>query len=95
MLQNGVSPWVSFIQDLEGSFFSVFMEHKLITLSKMTQNLKIRASFMHNFIELDLKKIVDPKAVPFRVWSLKQPFLVQFREIYRKLDPKDLLLYIF
>ena len=28
----------------------------LTTLSKVTQNLKIRASFMQNFVELDMKK---------------------------------------
>ena len=37
----------------------------------MTQNLKIRAYMIQNFIELDRKKIPDPKALTFGVWSLK------------------------
>ena len=37
----------------------------------MTQNLKIRAYSMQNFMELDMKKFSDPKAVTFRVWDLK------------------------
>ena len=37
----------------------------------MTQNLKIRANLMQNFMELDMKKISDPKALKFGVWGLK------------------------
>ena len=37
----------------------------------MTQNLKIRANLMQNFMELDMKKISDPKALTFGVWGLK------------------------
>ena len=36
----------------------------------MTQNLKIRACFKQNFMELDVRKILDPKAVTFGVWGL-------------------------
>ena len=43
----------------------------------MTKNLKIRAYLMQNFIELDMKKISDPKALIFGVWCLK-PNLGQF-----------------
>ena len=43
----------------------------------MTQNLKIRAYLMQNFMELDMKKISDPKALTFGVWGLK-PNLGQF-----------------
>ena len=37
----------------------------------MTQNLKIRAYLMPNFMELDMKKFSDPKALTFGVWGLK------------------------
>ena len=37
----------------------------------MTQNLKIRAYLMQNFMELDLKKFSDPKALTIGVWGLK------------------------
>ena len=37
----------------------------------MTQNLKIRAYLMQNFMELDNKKILDPKALTFGIWGLK------------------------
>ena len=37
----------------------------------MTQNLKIRANLMQNFMELDMKKISDPKVLKFGVWGLK------------------------
>ena len=37
----------------------------------MTQNLKIRAYLMQNFMELDMKRFSVPKALTFRVWSLK------------------------
>ena len=43
----------------------------LITLSTMTQNLKIRAYMMQYFMELDMKKFSDPKARTFGVWGLK------------------------
>ena len=37
----------------------------------MTQNLKIRAYLIQNFMELDMKQISDPKALTFGVWGLK------------------------
>ena len=37
----------------------------------MTQNLKIRACLMQNFMELDLKKFSDPKALDIEVQDLK------------------------
>ena len=37
----------------------------------MVQNLKIRANLMQNFMELDMKKFSDPKALTFGVWGLK------------------------
>ena len=37
----------------------------LITLSKLTQNLKIRAYLMQNFMEPDIKKFSDPKTLTF------------------------------
>ena len=37
----------------------------------MTQNLKIRAYLMQNFMELDMKKFKDPKTQTFGVWCLK------------------------
>ena len=40
-------------------------------MSKLTQNLKIRAYLMQNFMELDMKKFSDPKALTFGVWDLK------------------------
>ena len=43
----------------------------------MTQNLKIRAYLMQKFMELDMKKVSDPKALTFGVWGLK-PNLGQF-----------------
>ena len=43
----------------------------------MTQNLKIRAYLMQNFMELDMKRISDPIALTFGVWTLK-PNLGQF-----------------
>ena len=43
----------------------------------MTQNCKIRAYLMQNFIELDMKKFTDPKTLTFGVWDLKTS-LVQF-----------------
>ena len=50
---------------------AIFCEKTLITLSKMTQNLKIRACFMQNFMELHMKKVLDPKAVAVGAWDLK------------------------
>ena len=43
----------------------------------MTQNLKIRPYLMQNFMELDMKRISDPIALTFGVWTLK-PNLGQF-----------------
>ena len=37
----------------------------------MTQNLKIRACFVQNLMELDMKKFLDPEAGKFGVWGLK------------------------
>ena len=37
-------------------FFAIFWEETFITLSKIMQNLKIRACFMKHFMELDMKK---------------------------------------
>ena len=37
----------------------------------MTQNLKIGAFLMQNFIELNMKKFSDPKSLTFGVWGLK------------------------
>ena len=37
----------------------------------MTKNLKIRAYLMQNFMELDMKKIADHKALTFGIWGLK------------------------
>ena len=42
-----------------------------ITLSKMTQNLKAKAYFMQNIMELDMKKFSNSKALTFEVWGLK------------------------
>ena len=51
--------------------FAIFWEYTLITLSKITQNLKIRAYLKQNFMELDIKKIADLKTLTFGVWGLK------------------------
>ena len=37
----------------------------------MTQNLKTRAYIMVNFMELPVKRFLDPKALTFRFWGLK------------------------
>ena len=37
----------------------------------MTQTLKITAYLVQNFIELDMKKFSDLKALIFGVWGLK------------------------
>ena len=42
-----------------------------MNLSKITQNLKIRAYLMQNFMELEMRKCLVPKAVAFGVWGLK------------------------
>ena len=38
---------------------------------KKTQNLKIIACFMQNYMELDMKKLLDLKTVTFGAWDLK------------------------
>ena len=43
----------------------------------MTENLKVRGYLIQNFMELDMKKCSDPKALTFGVWGLK-PSLGQF-----------------
>ena len=43
----------------------------------MTQNMKIRAYLIQNFMELDMKKFSDPKVLTFGAWGLK-PSLGQF-----------------
>ena len=37
----------------------------------MTQNCKIGAYLMQNFMEVDMKKFTDPKTLTFRVRGLK------------------------
>ena len=37
----------------------------------MIQDLKIRAYLIQSFMELDMKKFSDPKALKFGVWGLK------------------------
>ena len=37
----------------------------------MTQNLKIRACFTQNFMELHMKKLLDSQAVAVGAWGLK------------------------
>ena len=37
----------------------------------MAQHLKIRANLILNFMELDMNKFSDPKALTFGVWDLK------------------------
>ena len=37
----------------------------------MTQNLKRRAYLMQDFMELDMRKLSDPKALTLGVWGLK------------------------
>ena len=44
----------------------------------MTQNLKIKAYLMQNFMELDMKTFSDPKTLTFGVWGLKNS-LEQFK----------------
>ena len=40
----------------------------------MTQNIKIRAFFMQNFMGLGMRKFFDPKTVTFGIWGLKTSF---------------------
>ena len=49
----------------------------------MTQNLKIKACFMQNIMEFDMKKLLDLKAVTSSVWDLKTDL--------GKLGPKRLI----
>ena len=51
--------------------FCNFLRITTKTLSKKIQKLKIRAHLMQNFMEHDMKKLLDPKALTFGVWSLK------------------------
>ena len=44
-------------------FFANFWEKTLITLTKMTQILKIRAYLMQNFMELDMENFSDFRAL--------------------------------
>ena len=37
----------------------------------MTLNSEIKACLMQNFMKFDMKNFLDPKAVTFRVWDLK------------------------
>ena len=39
-------------------------------MSKLAQNLKIRAYLMQHFMQLDMKKKSDPKTLTFGVWGL-------------------------
>ena len=66
-------------QDLEGTLhiwkrflkgFLQFSWNKHSTLSKMTQNLKLRAYLMQNFMELDMRQFQTPK-LTFWFWGLK------------------------
>ena len=50
--------------------FCNFQGTNAYNFAKKTQNLKTRAYFKQNFIELDMKKISDPKALTFEVWGL-------------------------
>ena len=52
-------------------FFAIFYKKTLITSSKTTQILKIRAYLMQNVIKIDIKKVSDPKALTFGVQDLK------------------------
>ena len=47
-------------------------------MSKLTENLKITAYLMQDFMEFDMKKFADPKTLTFGVWDLKTSF-GQFR----------------
>ena len=40
-------------------------------MPKMIQNLKIRTYLMRNFMEHDMEKFSDSKALKFGVWDLK------------------------
>ena len=52
-------------------YFVIFWQQTLITLSKMTLNLKVRTYFRQNFMEIDMKIFSDSKALIFGVWGLK------------------------
>ena len=45
------------------AFFVMLWEYTLITLSKITQNLRIRASFKQNLTELDTRIFLYNEAV--------------------------------
>ena len=51
-----------------------------LTLSKMTQNSKIRAYLIQNFMGHDKKRFSDPMPLTFEVWGLKNSL--------RKFGPK-------
>ena len=42
-----------------------------MTQNLKIQNLKTRAYFKQNFVELDMKKCSDPKALTFGFWGLR------------------------
>ena len=48
-------------------FFCKFLEIDTDNFVKNDQILKVRTCFMQNFMELDTKKISDPKALIFEV----------------------------
>ena len=52
-------------------FLKAFLQFSGNKHSKMTPNLKIRAYLMQNFMELDMKKMSDPKGLTFSIWGLK------------------------
>ena len=63
-----------FRQDLRGNLHTWYGTKKKIFLqisgnkhSKMTQILKLRAYLMQNFMEIDIKKFSDHKALTFGV----------------------------
>ena len=45
-----------------------------MTYPKIIQILKIRAYFMQNFMELNMKKFFNPKTVTLRMWGLEASF---------------------
>ena len=53
-----MAPTVRFLKVF---IFAFFLEEALITLSKMTQNFKIRAYLMHSFMERDMKNFLIPE----------------------------------
>ena len=42
-----------------------------LSLLKIMQNLTIRTYWIQNFMELDMKKFSDPKALTFGLWGIK------------------------